>query len=169
MNSYKNMLVNANTPFAIGEAFKEIRTNMLYTARDVRCPVYAVTSAFAHAGKSVVTANLAASFAGLGKRVLILDADLRNPAQQKIFGTDRSLGVSEIAAGICLDADAAILMEEKDLTPERIANTVRSLYEDADARRAMEESIAVFGNDDAEKRIYEEIQKLLAAKATEEK
>lgn len=109
MNSYKNMLVNANTPFAIGEAFKEIRTNMLYTARDVRCPVYAVTSAFAHAGKSVVTANLAASFAGLGKRVLILDADLRNPAQQKIFGTDRSLGVSEIAAGICLDADAAIL------------------------------------------------------------
>ena len=72
-------------------------------------------------------------------------------------------------AKVLADADAAILMEEKDLTPERIADTVRSLYEDADARRAMEESIAAFGNDDAEKRIYEEIQKLLAAKATEEK
>ena len=109
MNEYKNMLVTPATPFAIGEAFKEIRTNMLYTARDVKCPIYAVTSAFAHAGKSVVIANLAASFAGLGKRVLLVDADLRNPAQQKIFSTDRSLGVSEVAAGICMDAESAIL------------------------------------------------------------
>lgn len=120
MNRYKNVLVNPSTPFAIGEAFKEIRTNMLYTARDVKCPVYAVTSAYAHAGKSVLIANLAASFAELGKRVLLIDADLRNPAQHKIFALDRSLGVSEIAAGIAEDSAAAILhtqVERLDVIP----------------------------------------------------
>ena len=107
--SYKNMLVGPNTPFAIGEAFKEIRTNMLYTARDVKCPVYAITSAFAHAGKSVLIANIAASFAELGKRSLLIDADMHNPAQHKIFRTGRTGGLSEIAAGIVTEYDAAIL------------------------------------------------------------
>ena len=109
MNGYKNRLVGPATPFAITEAFKEIRTNMLYTARDVVCPVYAVTSAFAHAGKSVVIANIAASFAGLGKRVLLVDADLRNPALHKILSCDRSSGLSEIAAGLTENPETAIL------------------------------------------------------------
>ena len=101
MTDYKKVLVGPDTPFAIGEAFKEIRTNMLYTARDVKCPVYAITSAFAHEGKSVLLANLAAAFAGLGKRVLLIDADLRNPAQHKVFSLDRSAhGLSEALAGI---------------------------------------------------------------------
>ena len=120
MSEYKARLVDSTTPFAIGEAFKEIRTNMLYTARDVKCPVYAVTSALSHEGKSVVIANLAASFAGLGKRVLLLDADLRNPALHKIFDIDRSVGVSEIAAGICEDPEEAVIatsVEGLDLIP----------------------------------------------------
>ncbi|MBO7292847.1 MAG: capsular biosynthesis protein, partial [Clostridia bacterium] len=97
MNEYKSMLVGPTSPFAIGEAFKEIRTNMLYTARGIQCPIYAVTSDFAHAGKTVISANLAASFAGLGKRVLLIDADLRNPAQHKVFSVERSPGLSEVA------------------------------------------------------------------------
>ncbi len=109
MSRYKDMLVGPNTPFSIGEAFKEIRTNMLYTARDVKCPVYAITSAFAHAGKSVLIANIAASFAELGKRALLIDADMRNPAQHKIFGGERTGGLSEITAGIIENYDNAIL------------------------------------------------------------
>ncbi len=109
MSHYKNVLVGPDTPFAIGEAFKEIRTNMLYTARDVKCPVYAITSAFAHAGKSVLIANIAASFAELGKRALLIDADMRNPAQHKIFRTVRTNGLSEITAGIVEDYDSVIL------------------------------------------------------------
>jgi capsular exopolysaccharide synthesis family protein len=120
VTDYKKVLVGPDTPFAIGEAFKEIRTNMLYTARDVRCPVYAITSAFAHEGKSVLLANLAAAFAGLGKRVLLIDADLRNPAQHKVFSLDRSVGLSEVIAGICEDASSAVLatsVEGLDVIP----------------------------------------------------
>ncbi len=109
MRNYRNRLASPEMPFAITEAFKEIRTNMLYTARGVESPVYAVTSAFAHAGKSVVIANIAVSFAGLGKRVLLVDADLRNPALHKIFSLDRSTGLSEIAAGLTENSEVAIL------------------------------------------------------------
>ena len=120
MNEYKSMLVGPESPFAIGEAFKEIRTNMLYTARGIQCPIYAVTSDFAHTGKTVVSANLAASFAGLGKRVLLVDADLRNPAQHKVFGLHRSPGLSEVAAGLCTDYDSVVVptgVEGLDLVP----------------------------------------------------
>ncbi len=112
--NYQKVLLDAQTPFAIAEAFKEIRTNMLYTAREVRCPVYAVTSAFAHAGKSVLVANLALSFAELGKRVLLMDCDLRNPVQHKIFGVPRSFGISELAAGMSEEVEKAILPTENE-------------------------------------------------------
>ena len=101
MKEYTKMLIGNDTPFGISEAFKEIRTNMLYTARGLKCPIYAVTSAFAHEGKSLIVANLALSFAKLGKHVLLLDADLRSPSLHKFFATDRSFGISEVAAGMC--------------------------------------------------------------------
>ena len=120
MRQYKNVLAGPKTPFAIVEAYKEIRTNMLYTARGLKCPIYALTSAQAHAGKSVTAANLASSFAELGKRVLLIDADLRNPVQDRIFSVDRSVGVSEIAAGLCDSFESVTVkthIEGLDLVP----------------------------------------------------
>lgn len=120
MSRYKNVLAGPGTPFAIVEAYKEIRTNMLYTARGLKCPIYALTSAYAHAGKSVTVANLASSFAELGKRVLLVDADLRNPVQDRIFSLDRSVGVSEIAAGLCEGLESVVVkthIEGLDLAP----------------------------------------------------
>ena len=67
-------------------------------------------------------------------------------------------------AKVLADADAAVLIEEKDLTAESITEAVRRLADDAEARHAMEEKIAVFGSQDAGKRIYEEIVRLLAEK-----
>lgn len=95
-------LIDENTPFAITESFKHLRTNIIYTPNDREgCPIYAVTSAEVSVGKSTVTANLAISFAMLGKKVLLVDADLRRPTQHKIFNCSKKhSGLSELLAGI---------------------------------------------------------------------
>ena len=72
-------------------------------------------------------------------------------------------------AKVLADAEAAVLIEEKDLTSESITQTVQRLVDDPAARHAMEDNIAAFGSMDAGKRIFEEIQKLIAAKASKGK
>ena len=72
-------------------------------------------------------------------------------------------------AKVLADAGAAILIEEKDLSAERITETVQKLYDDASLRGQLEENIQAFGNLDAGKRIFEEMQALLATKETQKK
>lgn len=95
-NSYKGKLITGEeTPFAIKESFKSLRTNLMYTAKNEKCPVFVVTSANAHAGKSVVISNTAISYAMLGKKVLLLDGDMRRPVIHRIFGKiDNTNGLS---------------------------------------------------------------------------
>ena len=64
-------------------------------------------------------------------------------------------------AKVLADGGAAILIEEKDLTPESICEAVEKIYSYADARSEMEKNITAFANDDAGERIYREIDKLL--------
>lgn len=100
--NYDHRLLAKETPFSISESFKTMRTNLMYVAlEDNRCPVFAVTSGFAGAGKSLVIANMAISFAQLGKKVLLIDGDMRCPVQHKIFDLSAELhGLSEALAGI---------------------------------------------------------------------
>ncbi len=101
----KTRLIGDNTPFAIKESYNQLRTNLMYTAKgDNGCPVYAVTSAEASAGKSTIISNLAISFAQLGKRVLLVDADMRRPVQYKNFGyPKKQYGLSELLSSIIED------------------------------------------------------------------
>ncbi|WP_088188387.1 CpsD/CapB family tyrosine-protein kinase [Desulfosporosinus sp. FKA] len=78
----------------ITEAFRTLRTNVQFTSIDLKTQKIMVTSAGPREGKSVTVANLAVSIAQTGKSVLILDADLRNPTQHKIFGIDNGRGLS---------------------------------------------------------------------------
>lgn len=98
---YTGKICNEDTSFAVSEAFNTIRGNLSYTPTEGKCPVYAFTSDFAGAGKSVVAANVAVSFAHSGKKALIIDADMRCPVQPDIFKLNiEHNGLSEYLVGI---------------------------------------------------------------------
>lgn len=106
--NYSHVLLGRDASFQETEAFKTVRTNLLYSSKGEKCPVYAVTSSYAHSGKSVVIANLAQTFAQLGKRVLLIDLDMRCPVQHKIFQMNNSCGTSEVLAGLAENPAKAV-------------------------------------------------------------
>ena len=97
-SNYSNKLLSDKTPFAINESFKQLRTNIFYTSKNETCPVFCVTSSYAHAGKSTVISNTAISHSMLGKKVLLIDGDMRCPVLQLIFSMEDGVGLSELLA-----------------------------------------------------------------------
>lgn len=110
-------LVNESTPFAIKEAFNQLRTNIMYSAHDgENAPVYAVTSAEQGVGKSTISASIAVSFAQTDQKVLLVDADMRRPTQYKFFGYDKKQpGLSETLLGIVKGPSDAICVYSENL------------------------------------------------------
>lgn len=83
--------------FAADEAFKLLRTNLMFSFTDAQpCRVVGVTSALRGEGKSLTALNLAYSLAQTGKRVLLLEADLRLPSLSKILGIQQAPGLSNL-------------------------------------------------------------------------
>ncbi len=95
----KKLLKNTSA-FSVKEAYNAIRTNLLFTQHGEKCPIFVVTSPTANNGKTINSANLAISFAQMGKKTLIIDADMRNPSLNKLFGLHSKNGLSEILAGL---------------------------------------------------------------------
>lgn len=69
--------------------------------KDRACKTIAVTSANPSEGKSLTAANIAISYAMLGKKTLLIDADLRKPTQRRLWKLDVSAGLCDFIAGIC--------------------------------------------------------------------
>lgn len=59
----------------------------------------AIVSAAPREGRSHIAANLAVVFSQLGERTLLIDADLRNPSQHRLFGLDNRVGLSTVLSG----------------------------------------------------------------------
>lgn len=78
------------------EAFRTLRTNIHYSSLDKDIRVIAVTSAGPGEGKSTISSNLAAAVAQSGKKVLLIDSDLRRPSIHKVFGISNKIGLSNL-------------------------------------------------------------------------
>lgn len=81
------------------EAFRGLRTNLLFSAAKHVPQVILVTSSAAKEGKTMISSNLAVAMAQGGGRTLILDCDMRRPRMNKVFGLPRDPGMSNILVG----------------------------------------------------------------------
>lgn len=85
--------------FQIVEAYKTIRTNLLFALAPSDNKIVTISSAEPNAGKSTVSCNLAITMAQTGARVLLIDADMRKPSQHKTFRVKKANGLSRLLSG----------------------------------------------------------------------
>ena len=98
-NAPKNPLLGDGVPQNFSEAFKSVRTNVLFSSADEGLRSLVITSAGPGEGKSVVASNLAIAMAQAGQRVLLIDGDMRRPRVHEIFSISQEPGLSNVLAG----------------------------------------------------------------------
>ncbi|MBW7884355.1 MAG: polysaccharide biosynthesis tyrosine autokinase [Caldilineaceae bacterium] len=81
------------------EAFRVLRTNLLFASVDHPLHVLQIASPSPNEGKSLVASNVATAFAQTGKRVVLVDADLRRPSVHRLFGLVNNVGVTSALVG----------------------------------------------------------------------
>ncbi|MGY1457315.1 MULTISPECIES: GumC family protein [unclassified Luteimonas] len=84
---------------AFAEAYRSVRTALQFSTDQGVPKVLLVTSPSASEGKSTTAHTLARNFAQLGKRVLLIEADLRNPSLHRVLGVRSDTGLSSLLAG----------------------------------------------------------------------
>ena len=82
------------TPAPEMEAYRLLRVNLEFSGVDKPLKLLLVTGTSAQDGKSLTAANLAAAYARAGKRVILLDADLHRPTQQRLFHVSNNMGLT---------------------------------------------------------------------------
>ena len=108
----KNVL-SGDSKFAIVEGYKIARTNLVFSMVTEQNNTVAVTSWSKGEGKSTATVNLSISFAKMGKKVLLIDTDLRRPNMHNLLKVDNTVGLSEVI-GKFSDFDSSV---HRDVIP----------------------------------------------------
>jgi len=88
------ILINEGAESPHAEAYRVLRTNLLFSRKDDKLNTVAVVSAGAGEGKSTTVFNLAAIFAQSGQRVLMVDSDLRRPTLHKMLKVTNNIGLT---------------------------------------------------------------------------
>ena len=95
-----SFLLNEKSDMDMVESYAKLRMNLLYTMNDKIHHAVLVTSAISGEGKSTIAANLAVSLAMSGKKILLVDADMRRACLSDIFYYDpNSPGLSDVLTG----------------------------------------------------------------------
>lgn len=106
--------VNTSVPFSVVEAYKSIRTNLMYLLSQTKNKAFVVSSSLPGEGKSTCAINLAIAFSQLGSRVLLIDADLRKPSIYRKMRLQNIKGLSSVLVGFC-EFDEAVCKIDDNL------------------------------------------------------
>ena len=99
-DTQKTSLIGGNISFAAAEAYKLLRTKLQFSFADEGgCRIIGVSSALTGEGKSLSAANLAYTTAQLGKRVLLIDCDMRRPSLADKLPIQKTPGLSDFLTG----------------------------------------------------------------------
>lgn len=93
------LITNFSPKSPVSEAYRSLRTNILFANLDQTMKTLVVSSSATKEGKSTTVANLAITMSQMGSRVLIIDADLRRPTIHSLFKLDRQIGLSNALLG----------------------------------------------------------------------
>jgi len=93
------------------EGYRSLRTALVFAMRTRKIHTLLVASGIAGEGKTTTSANLAAAFARMGKRVVLVDADMRRPRLHTVFKRARTPGLSEVLNRKARASDALVRPE----------------------------------------------------------
>jgi polysaccharide biosynthesis transport protein len=102
-------------PHDFGEAFRSLRTSLVFTSGAQSTRIIAVTSSQPLEGKTTTACNLAMALALGGSRVLLIDADMRRPGLHKTMGLTNGTGLSHLLVGQARVRDAVQRTSEPNL------------------------------------------------------
>jgi len=96
----RERILNNKTSFHVREAYKALRTNLIFSLPSDTCKKIVITSALASEGKSTNALNLAITFAEMDAKVLIIDCDLRRPNLARLLDVPNAPGLSNYLVGL---------------------------------------------------------------------
>jgi len=99
------------------EPFRTLRSSLQYFSVEKKHPVWLITSGLPSEGKTVTTVNLGLSLALSGKRVIVLEADLRRPMVPAYLEMDNQIGLSSVLTGTKALAEVLQLVKTNQLLP----------------------------------------------------
>jgi len=101
VDTSSDVLFTDEMPWSVQEAYKALRTNVMFSLPGSGCKIIGLTSAVMHEGKSVNAINLAMSLAKIDKKVILVECDLRLPTIRARLGLENEKGLTDMLTGQC--------------------------------------------------------------------
>lgn len=99
---------NKSVPFAVVEAYKTIRSNLLFLLSQNENKAIAISSSLKGEGKSTTSVNIAIALSQLNSKVMLIDCDLRKATIHKKLKIKNSIGITSVLANFCSLEEAVI-------------------------------------------------------------